>query len=160
MLPTVKTVENRVRKIIEEKNADILVLTTQEERYACAKASEMAIAASGTVALELAIVDVPHLIAYKVPKLTAWLVRHIANIKFVNLTNILLNRLIVPEILQEDCTKEKLLSTAKVLLDENSLLYKREKEGFIELRKMLGMGEAKPSQRACEIILEEIGENE
>jgi lipid-A-disaccharide synthase len=160
VLPTVKTVENRVRKIIEEKNADILVLTTQEERYACAKASKMAIAASGTVALELAIVDVPHLIAYKVPKLTAWLVRHIANIKFVNLTNILLDRLIVPEILQEDCTKETLLNTAKELLDESSSLYKREKEGFVELRKTLGVGKAKPSQKACEIILEEISGNE
>lgn len=160
VLPTVKTVENRVRKIVEDKKSDILIINTQEERYAAAKASQMAIAASGTVALELAIINVAHLIAYKVPKLTAWLVRYIANIKFVNLTNILLDRLIVPEILQEDCTKEKLLSTAKELLDENSLLYKKEMDGFIELRKTLGFGEIKPSQKAAEIVLKEILNNE
>lgn len=160
VLPTVKTVEQRVRKMLAEKGADILVVNTQEDRYAAARAAQMAVAASGTVALELAIVDVPHLIAYKAPKITAWLVRHISNIKFVNLTNILLDKLIVPELLQEDCTKEKLYDTAEDLLNADTALYKREVNGFKELRKALGFGETYPSQKAAEIILQAINGRE
>ncbi len=156
VLPTVKTVASRVREIIADKGSEILVLETQAERYAAARAASAAIAASGTVALELAIIDVPHLIAYKVPALTAWLVRHLADIKYANLTNILLNRLIVPELLQDDCRKEKLLAAAEDLLNPQSELYAREKTGFGELRETLSVGQAKPSQKAAEIILKAV----
>lgn len=158
VLPTVKTVENRVKTLVEEKGADILVVTTQADRYAAAKTAVGAIAASGTVALELAIVNVPHLIAYKVPAITAWLARRLTKIKYVNLTNLLLDELIVPELLQEDCTKEKLLSTAEDLLNQKSELYIREQTGFDILRRELGFGREHPSERAADIVLTAIKE--
>ena len=153
VLPTVKTVESRVKNMLKELKSDILVLNTQEERYQAARLADLAIAASGTVALELAIVDVPHLVSYKVPRLTAWIARNFTNIKYVNLTNILLDKPIVPELLQENCNLETLTNTAKNLLDTSSVLYKTEKEGFEELRSKLGVGKQNPSQRAAEIIL-------
>lgn len=158
VLPTVKTVENRVKTLVKEKGADILVVTTQADRYAAAKVAVGAIAASGTVALELAIVNVPHLIAYKVPAITAWLARRLTKIKYVNLTNLLLDELIVPELLQEDCTKEKLLSTAENLLNQKSELYVREQTGFDILRRELGFGREHPSERAADIVLSAIKE--
>ena len=153
VLPTVKTVEKRVRNMLKSLNSDILVLTTQEERYQASRLASLAIAASGTVALELAIVNVPHLVAYKVPPLTAFIARHFTNIKYVNLTNILLDKPIVPELLQEECTIENLLNTSNQLLDTSSSLYIKEKQGFEELRKTLGVGELNPSQKSAEIIL-------
>ena len=158
VLPTVKTVENRVRQIVSEKKADVLVLSTQEDRYAASRSASAAIAASGTVALELAIIDVPHLVAYKVPAITAWLVRRLTKIKYVNLTNLLLDKLIVPELLQETCTKENLLNTAEDLLNQKTELYKTEKKGFEELRHTLGVGKVRPSQKAAEIILKAVKE--
>lgn len=154
VIPTVKTVAGRVKEMLKLKGKeDILVLETQEDRYAAARAAVMAIAASGTVALELAVVDVPHLVAYKVPALTAFLARLITDIKYVNLTNILLDKPIIPELLQEDCTKEKLAATAEELLNPQSVLVMKEQQGFVELKKALGMGEIKPSEKAAEIIL-------
>ena len=156
VLPTVKTVEKRVRTMIAENNADILVLTDQAERHSATVSAVAAIAASGTVALELAIVNIPHLIAYKVPAITAWLVRRLTKIKYVNLTNLLLDELIIPELLQEDCTKENLLNVAEDLLNPNSDLCQREQQGFVKLRQVLGVGVQKPSERAAEIILQSI----
>ncbi len=153
VLPTVKTVENRVKQIIKEKNSDILVLNTQKERYQAARIAKMAIAASGTVALELAIINVPHIVCYKVPKLTAWIARHFTNIKYINLTNILLNKSIVPELIQEECNISKILELSTQLLDTKSKLYKTQKEGFAELKETLGVGRLNPSQKASEIIL-------
>ena len=158
VLPTVKTVEKRVRNIIKEAKADILVINTQQDRYAAAKAACAAIAASGTVALELAIINVPHLVAYKVPALTAWLVKCITNIKYVNLTNLLLDKPIVPELLQKECNKNRLLDTVEALLNPETELYKTEREGFEKLRRTLGMGKTYPSQKAAEIIIEAIKE--
>lgn len=154
VIPTVKTVAKRVKEMLKAKGKeDISVLESQEDRYAAARAAVMAIAASGTVALELAVVKVPHLVAYKVPALTAFLARLITDIKYVNLTNILLDKAIIPEMIQEDCTKEKLVAVAEELLDEKSALSVTEQKGFTELQKALGMGELKPSEKASEIII-------
>jgi lipid-A-disaccharide synthase len=113
----------------------------------------VAIAASGTVALELAIVGVPHIIAYKVPKLTEWIARHFIHIQFVNLTNILLGREIVPELLQESCNPANIMAYIEQFLNKQSL-YNRQMEGFKKLRQKLGMGEQTPSDNACKAIME------
>ena len=139
--------------MLKSLNSNILVLTTQEERYQASRLATLAIAASGTVALELAIISIPHLVAYKVPPLTAFIARHFTNIKYVNLTNILLDKPIIPELLQEECNLENLVKTSKELLDTSSFLYNKEKQGFEELRKALGVGELNPSQKSAEIIL-------
>ncbi|MBR5154217.1 MAG: lipid-A-disaccharide synthase [Alphaproteobacteria bacterium] len=152
IIPTVKTVENRVKDILKNSSLDVLVLNTQKERYQAAQLAKLAIAASGTVALELAIINVPHLVAYKVPAITAWVARHFTNIKYVNLTNILLDTPIVPELLQDDCSITKLTETAKLLLDTTSSLYQKEIASFEDLRKTLGLGVLNPSQKASEII--------
>ena len=156
VLPTVRTVEKRVQTMLKEYKSDILVISNSQERYAASRAAAAAIAASGTVALELAVIDVPHLVAYKVPTVTAMLARLLTNIKYVNLTNILLNKLIVPELLQEDCNTENLVATAENLLDTNSQLFQNEKKGFNELKEALGFGKIRPSEKAAEIILQTI----
>lgn len=154
VIPTVKTVAKRVKEMLKLKGKeDISVLESQEDRYAASQAAVMAIAASGTVALELAVVKMPHLVAYKVPALTAFLARLITDIKYVNLTNILLDKAIIPEMIQENCTKEKLAAVAEELLDKESALSVTEQKGFTELQKALGMGELKPSEKAAEIII-------
>lgn len=158
VLPTVKTVEKRVREMVKEDKSDILVINTQQERYAAAKGAVAAIAASGTVALELAIIDVPHLVAYRVPALTAFLARIFTNIKYINLTNILLDRPVVPELLQGDCNKDKLISIVNDLLNTHSELYQKEKAAFKDLRQVLGLGEEHPSQKAAKIIIKAIKE--
>lgn len=152
VLPTVSTVEKRVKEMVSKDN-DILVITTQKERYQASRLAKFAIAASGTVALELAIINVPHVVCYKVPKLTAWIAKHFTNIKYINLTNILLDKPIIPELIQEECNKNKILELTEELLDETSSLYNKEKNGFEELRAKLGVGKQNPSQKASEIIL-------
>ncbi|MBO4284998.1 MAG: lipid-A-disaccharide synthase [Alphaproteobacteria bacterium] len=152
VLPTVHTVENEVLKITQKSNLPIIVVKTESDRHDAFCASDVAMAASGTVALELAIVKVPHIIAYKVAPLTAFLVRHFLKIQFVNLTNILLGREIVPELLQENCSKEKILYYMNEFIKKGDV-YERQMEGFEKLKSVLGFGEQTPSANACDIIL-------
>ena len=72
------------------------------------KASNLALAASGTVALETALAEVPTVIAYKVSPLTAFIVRRLIKVNYVNIINVLAGKEIVPECLQEKCSPDVL----------------------------------------------------
>ncbi len=153
VIPTVATVEDKVRNMVKNTNIPFIVLTNEHDRHDAFCAADIAIAASGTVALELAMVGVPHIVAYKVAPLTALLARCFLKIQFVNLSNILLGRKIVPELLQEDCTEDKILYEVEELLKKGDL-YTRQTEGFEKVRQILGVGEQTPSANACDVLLE------
>lgn len=153
VLPTVSTVAERVKKAVAESELPITVIEGEDARRAAFQNAAVAVAASGTVALELAILDVPHIIAYKVPKLTEWVARRCLHIQFVNLTNILLGYEVVPELLQQSCNPDNIMQYVEQFLSQNSL-YKRQIENFGKLRKLLGLNEQTPSDNAATAILE------
>lgn len=152
VIPTVKTVSAMVKAEAEKFGLPVLVVETQKDRYGAFRTSEAAIAASGTVALELAICDIPHIIAYKVSAFSAFLVRKFLHIQFVNLSNILLGREIIPELLQERCVAGNIRSYMTSILRKEDL-YQKQMEGFIKVREILGQGVQTPSQNACDVIL-------
>ncbi len=93
--------------------------------YAMA-AADAVLVASGTATLEAALLKRPMVITYRVPKLTAYIMRRQAYLPWVGLPNILANRDVVPELVQENATPEKL---AAALLD---LLADEDKRRAIE----------------------------
>ena len=157
VIPTVHTVEDKVRKMVEESGLPIIVVNSESDRHDAFVAADSAVAASGTVALELAMVDVPHVIAYKVAPLTAWFAKHFLHIQFVNLSNILLGREIVPELLQETCNVDRLMHYTEEFLKKD-MLYERQMEGFAKVKEILGLGEQSPSANAADVILKLIAE--
>lgn len=152
VVPTVHTVEDSVRQMVKESGLPIIVVTSESDRHDAFCAADVAIAASGTVALELAMVDVPHIVCYKVSAVSAWIARHFLNIQFVNLSNILLGREIVPELLQDDCNVCKILYYVEEFLKKGDY-YNLQREGFAKVREILGLGEQTPSANACDAIL-------
>ena len=153
VIPTVRTVSQMVKDMSKDSGLPLQIVETQEDRYNAFQASCAAIAASGTVALELAICHIPHLIAYRVSKLTAWIAARFLKIQFVNLTNIMLGRLVVPELLQEQCTAGNISRTIQELLKQGDL-YEREQEGFAKVKNILSNGEQTPSQNAADFVLD------
>ena len=154
VIPTVSTVSGYVKDGIKNSKLPIIITETETDRYNAFKASTVAIAASGTVALELAILDIPHIIGYKVSPFSAWLARKFLKIEFVNLSNILLGREIIPELLQERCIPINIRTYIEQILRKDNL-YAKQKEGFIKVREALGFGQQTPSENAAAIILNE-----
>ena len=152
VVPTVKTVAGMVKQMAENSKLPITIVEDEDDRHNAFKASAAAMAASGTVALELAIAGVPHLIGYKVAPITAILVRKFLHIQFVNLSNIMLGREVVPELLQEQCVPGNICRYLKQFLAHDDL-YDRQAEGFIKVREILGLGEQTPSENACDVVL-------
>ena len=153
IIPTVRTVEKRVKKMMSACNLPYLLIEGAEDRNNSMSAADAAIAASGTVALELAIANIPHIIGYKVSKLTAFIVEHLMHVKFVNLSNILLGREVVPELLQNKCSSDNIVQYIEHFLQKDEL-YQQQMQGFAEVRKALGYGEQTPSEKAADAIFE------
>lgn len=71
-------------------------------------ASDLALVCSGTATLEAALLRCPMIITYRISALSAWIYKKMRYLPWVGLPNILLGRLLVPELLQEDATAENL----------------------------------------------------
>lgn len=125
-------------------------------KYGAMAASDVALAASGTVTLELALLGIPAVVAYKVNPLTAFLGRRLLKVKHVSLVNILLNREVIPEFLQENCTLQK-LSVALDALFRHPEKRRRQIHDFKEAIEMLKLPYDKPSEKAAEVILRVMG---
>ena len=82
------------------------------------RAADVALVASGTATLEAALARCPHVIFYKVTKLTAWIVRRKLSIPWVGLPNVLAGRFVVPEFLQEDAHPVNLAQALVNLFDD------------------------------------------
>lgn len=119
------------------------------------EACDAAIAASGTATLELALFKRPMVIAYKLTPLMKMLMAWKSGqdkpyLPWVGLPNILLNEFVVPELLQEDCTPEKLAEAAWNAL-ENQTYITKVKHQFHELHLSLKQDTA---GLAAKVILE------
>jgi len=118
VLPAAELVAEVVEAETRSWPVKVTVLRGVQEKYHALAASDVALAASGTVALELAMARLPAVIAYKMNALTDWLARRIVRTRFVNLVNVVLGRPVVPELLLEECTPDRLSSALAHLLTD------------------------------------------
>lgn len=151
VVPTVPQVMEFLSPYLKAWPVKPIVVLDESQKYDAFAASHVALAASGTVGLELALARLPHVIAYRLHPLTAAVYRSFVKVKFVNLVNILLNRKVVPELLQLDCTAEK-LSAELMRLWQDETERHAQRHGFEEAVKMLRCGDANPADRAAQVV--------
>ncbi|MDR1349511.1 MAG: lipid-A-disaccharide synthase [Zoogloeaceae bacterium] len=115
-------------------------------------AADAVLAASGTATLEAALIKRPMVIAYKLAPLTYKLMKRRACLPYVGLPNILAGRFIVPELLQDDATPEKL---AEALLKEATP--ERASELTIEFTRIHDILRQNTAEKAAAAVLEALG---
>ena len=153
--PTVGTVAAEVGAAAARWPVDTLVVTGRDEKHDAFAASTVALAASGTVALELAIAGLPAVIVYKVNPLTAWVVRRMKRVQYVSLVNLILDRPVVPEFLQERCRPDLLTDAVGALLADRRARAAQSAEAR-RVAELLGMSGTPPSRRAADVVLDVI----
>ncbi len=152
-VPTVETVAPDVERAVRAWKVPTTVVRGAGERYDAFAASRAALAASGTVTLELAMAGVPMVVGYRMNALTATLARRLIKIDHASLPNILTGRAAVPELLQGDCRPELLAPALARLLDDESARA-AQRAGLDEALVRLGRGAGSPSERAAKAIME------
>ncbi|UEM23888.1 lipid-A-disaccharide synthase [Skermanella mucosa] len=151
-VPTVPHVRDSVASEISRWPVRTILVEGDQGKYDAFAASEAALAASGTVALELALARLPAVIAYRMHPVTIGLYRRFIRVKYANLVNIMLDRMLVPELLQENCTPEKLDAALTKLLDDPEAR-REQRDGVAEVARWLGLGGPPPSERAADVVL-------
>jgi lipid-A-disaccharide synthase len=108
----------------------------QGETYAILSASSGALVTSGTATLETAIFGVPEVVCYKANKVSYWIARQLIKVKYISLVNLVMDREIVKELIQDDLNPKQLKSELLKILESDE----REKmlESFVELKQKLG----------------------
>ncbi len=124
-----------------------------QDKYDAFAASCAALAASGSVALELALAKLPMVVGYRLNPLTEKLLDRVLKVRQVNLVNLLLGRPLVCELLGPNCTPER-LAAAIAELTRDERVRAAHRQGYDEVRRRLEGGGASPSLRAADQILE------
>jgi lipid-A-disaccharide synthase len=152
ILPTLPHLETLVRSQVQRWPVQPRIVTETSEKQAAMRRARAALVASGTAALELALLNVPMVVAYRVSLIEELVARLMVKIDTIALPNLILGKRAVPEFLQRDCTGEGLAGALKPLLAGGT---QRDAQlaAFGELQSLMSIaGRQSPSANAAEII--------
>ncbi len=149
---TVPHLQNFIENNLEKRD-NILVLSDNSIKQKIIQISDFAIVKSGTVSLEVAALNCPQIIYYKINNLSHFLIMRMIKIKFANLINISANREIIPELIQKKCTAKNISDVViDFLSDKEKILHQLENTRQ-ELKKLGSENKINASKKAAEIIL-------
>jgi len=155
-VPTTENVADEVAAAVARWPVKVILLRGTAERFDAFAACDAALAASGTVALELALAKAPTVVAYRVNWLTHLLVQRLVKIDYAHILNLILKREAVPELIQGDCTPKRLADAVAHLFDDRDAR-KDQLAACQEGLKAIGYGGVSPGARAAAEVLARIG---
>jgi lipid-A-disaccharide synthase len=138
-----------------ESPAEITV--TRDARAALAEA-RAAVVASGTATVEAAVIGTPFVMVYRVSNLTYRLGKRMVKVPFYAMPNLIAEREVIPELVQQDFTTERVVSELEKILPDGAAR-ERMLEGLAEVRARLQGSEAAAqdaSSQAAEAVLKAI----
>ena len=155
VLPTLAHIEAEIRQRVAAWPIAPRIVVGEAEKLAAFRSARAALAASGTVTLELALAGVPMVGAYKVSRIEEQL-KYIVKVASILLPNLILGTRAIPEILQRECTPEN-LARALVALVRDGPERAAQVQALQRLDALMQLpdGEA-PSARAAALILQTI----
>ena len=159
VMPTVPHLENLLADLTRSWPTNLITVSEEADRHAAMKTADAALAASGTVSLELALAETPMVIAYKLNALTHWIVRRMVSVDHASLLNIMADRAgqpaIIPERLQADCRPATLAGDLENLLGPEGREQVRALKPWLKaLKPASGLP---PSEEAARAVLRAIG---
>ena len=153
VVPTVATVAPAVGAAVGGWPGHVIVVQQPQEKYDAFAASRAALAASGSVALELALARLPMVVGYRLNPMTEALLDRVLKVRQVNLVNLLLGRSLVTELLGPYCSPLRLAASLAQLINDEQVRAAH-RQGYDEAVRRLSGDGASPSLRAADQILE------
>jgi lipid-A-disaccharide synthase len=160
LVPTVPAVADAVEAETKGWAAPVHVLRDPDAKYQAFAAASVALAASGTVTTETAFAGLPTVVMYSVNAVAARLFRLVLKsrwLRFVSAVNLVVEREVLPEYLQNRC-KPALLAEAVARLLADPAARAEQLAGIAEAVQLLSVGGARPSRIAARTILAVIAE--
>jgi lipid-A-disaccharide synthase len=153
VVPVAAPVAEAVRSATREWPRQPVMVTDLQDKHDAFAASAVALTKSGTSTLELAIAAVPMVVSYRVNPLTAVIARRLFTVSHVSLVNLLAEREVVPELLQQACTPDRLASAIRTLIDDPRAAA-AQRAAFGDVIALLRPAAGAPSAAAAAAVLE------
>lgn len=158
VLPAAPAVTDEVRRLTANwAIAPVLIDTAadggMDEKRAAFRAADLALAASGTVSLELAAAETPMVVAYDMNWISFQIIKAMAKIDTVTLVNIITGQKVVPEYLGNACKPDAIATALTALMDDPAAIA-RQKQAARDVMAQLGAGGEAPGLRAARAVLD------
>nr|WP_314525478.1 lipid-A-disaccharide synthase [uncultured Pseudomonas sp.] len=139
----------QIETLLEGRNLPLTLLDGQS--HLALAACDAVLIASGTATLEALLYKRPMVVAYRLAPLTFWILKRMVKSPYISLPNLLAQRLLVPELLQDDATPEALAQTLLPLIDGGE----EQTRGFDDIHRLLRRD---ASNQAADAVLTLIGQ--
>ncbi len=157
VLPAVRHLEDEIRQGVAAWKTPPRIVLGEEAKLQTFQQADAALAASGTVTLELALAGVPMVVAYRVSNIESAILRRLITAPSAVLANLILGRNAIPEFIQQDCTVENLSAALAPLLSETP--ERREQiAALTDVEARMLTGDETPSERAARIVIDMAGQ--
>jgi lipid-A-disaccharide synthase len=159
VLPTVPHLMDDIAAVTARWPVQPRVVIAEADKHAAFRRARAALAASGTVTLELALAGISHVAAYRIPLIEGLIMRAVVRfhpvvkVRSVILANLVLGENVVPEFLQSQCTAANLATAMREILDDTPAR-RRQEQAFRRLDAILDTGGVAPSERAARAVLD------
>ena len=153
VVPLAGPVAEAVRAGTRDWPRQPMLVTEPQDKHDAFAASAVALTKSGTSTLELAMAGVPMVVTYRVNPLTAAIARRLITVRYGALVNLLAEREVVPELIQQACTPDRLAVAVRTLLDDPAAAAAQRaacRDVLASLRPPAGM----PSDAAAAAVLD------
>lgn len=152
VVPVASSVATTVQNVTANWPVRPVIVTSLQDKHDAYAAADCALTKSGTSTLELALAGVPMAVTYRVNPITAAIARRLIRVPYVAMVNLLAGRLLVPELLQQECRADRLCEIVSQLLDD-ATLRETQRAGFAEVILQLAAPAGLPSASAAREIL-------
>jgi len=150
-LPAVPHLAHEIRQRTASWSVKPRIVEGEAAKWQAFRSADAALAASGTVTLELGLSGIPMVVAYKVSAIEAVILRPLIKAQSIVLTNLVLGENAIPELIQGDCTPETLVTALLPLLSDTA--ERRAQEAALQrLDELMRIGDEMPSERAARIV--------
>jgi lipid-A-disaccharide synthase len=153
IIPTIPHLADKVRQVVGKQNINAIILDNDQNKLTAFKAADIALVKSGTGTFEVALAGCPMVVAYKTSWLSYRIIKSLVKIRFANLINLILDKEVIPELLQYDCNAANIAKHLEELLSSKK---KRDQQvtSCKSVLKTLGLGQKQtPSEKAAKAIL-------
>ncbi len=152
IIPVVSSVRQLVEEGLKSWPVKPHLVEGDAAKYQAFRLSDAALAASGTVTLELALCGTPMVVAYRLEMITSLAV-NLVTFSSIVLPNLVLEKNVFPEFIDKDCTPEKLAAALLPLL-KGGRERDRQKSALKGLEKKMHPSRGQPSDQAAKIVLD------
>lgn len=153
-LPRAETIPEDFLSAYLKKVPELDLRVTEGKQYDLMRICDACIASSGTATLETALMELPTVLVYRLAAFTWFLAKRLVHVKYAGLPNLLLDREVTPELLQDAVSAENICKILRPWLSDEEVRQKNIEE-LKAVREALGAGGA--VRRTAELILKTAG---